>query len=294
MALDLKKLANKVRVTDGAWGTQLQAGGLPAGAAPELWNVENAPRVLAVAQAYVDAGSEIILTNTFGANRFALAAHGLGDRAVELAQAGAAISKQAAGKDVLVFGSIGPTGKIVMMQDVPEEELELAFAQTAAALARGGADAIVLETFNELDEIKIAMRAVKKATDLPVIASMTFASGPDKTATMMGNTPGDLVRAAQEAQADAVGANCGLGPQDCVRICELLRSAAAGLPIWIKPNAGLPLVAANGATTFPMGPDEFAAFVPRLVAAGANFIGGCCGATPRHVRAVRTIVDRTR
>jgi len=208
-----------------------------------------------------------------------------------LAEAGAAISRRAAGAEVKVFGSVGPTGKIVMMAEAPAEELGAAFAETAEALAWGGADAIVLETFNELDEAAIALDAVKQATDLPVIVSMTFASGPDKTATMMGNKPADLAGMAGAKGADAVGANCGIGPDNYVRVAEMLR-AAADLPIWIKANAGLPEVGPRGRTTFPMGPEEFAARVPSLIAAGADFIGGCCGTTPDHIRAIRAVVDK--
>jgi len=291
MTFELKAYAETVRVIDGAWGTELQKRGLGAGACAELWNVENPQAVAEVARDYVEAGSDVILTNTFGGNRFVLGAHGAGDRVVELCEAGAAISRRAAGRDVKVFASIGPSGKIVMMNDVPEEELEMAFAAAATALAHGGADAIVLETFNELEELSIALRSVKQATNLPVVASMTFSSGPDKTNTMMGETPGDLARAAAEGGADAVGANCGAGPGNYVRVAELLRRATS-LPIWIKPNAGLPQVAADGTTIYSMGGEEFASFVPKLVLAGANFIGGCCGTTPDHIRAVRAAVRR--
>jgi methionine synthase I (cobalamin-dependent) len=288
--LDLKTFAKKVRLTDGAWGTQLQLRGLPPGLAPEAWNTQQPAQVEAVGAAYVQAGSEIILTNTFGGNRFALAGHGLAANTADLVERGAAASRRAAAGKAMVFGSIGPTGKIVMMNEVPEEQLELAFAEAATALAHGGVDAIVLETFNELDELEIALRAVKEATQLPVVASMTFASGPQQTATMMGNTPADLAHLAQELGADAVGANCGHGPEGYIRVAELLR-AATSLPVWIKPNAGLPQVAADGTTTFPMGPAEFAGFAARLVAAGANFLGGCCGSTPRHISALRNAID---
>ena len=293
MSFDIKSFAATVRVIDGAWGTQLQERGLPAGSCPELWNVENAEAVEAVGRSYVEAGSDVILTNTFGGNQFILANHGVGERAAELCEAGVRISRRAAGSEAKVFASIGPSGKVVMMDEVPTDDLEMAFAQAATALSHGEADAIVLETFNELDELEIALKAVKKTTNLPVVASMTFSSGPDGTNTMMGNTPGDLARTAVEYGADAVGANCGVGPDNYVKVAELLR-AATRLPIWIKPNAGLPEIARDGQTVFPMGPDEFASYVPKLIAAGANFIGGCCGTTPDHIRALRAAVDKAR
>ena len=220
MGLDLKSYASCVRLSDGAWGTQLQNRGLAAGAPPELWNVENPEAVEAVAGSYVQSGSDVILTNTFGANRFILAPHGAADQAAELAEAGAAISRKAGG-DVKVFGSLGPTGKIVMMGEASLEELAATYSESAAALARGGADAIVLETFNELAELEIALKAVRGACSLPVVVSMTFASGPEGTATIMGRSPADLVALAEAHKASAVGANCGSGPGNYVRLARL-------------------------------------------------------------------------
>lgn len=291
MAFDLSTFTQSVRVSDGAWGTQLQKRGLGAGHCPELWNVDNPSAVEAVARSYVEAGSDVILTNTFGANRYILQTHGLAGRLSELAEAGVAISRKAArGTDVKVFASLGPTGKIVMMEEQPPEEIVAAYAQAAEALAFGGADAIVLETFNELAELKLALQGCKQGCDLPIVASMTFASGPDKTSSMMGDTPAALAQAAGSLGAAAVGANCGVGPDNYVQVARLFR-AATSLPIWIKANAGLPVVA-DGKTTFPMGPADFAGFVPALVGAGANFIGGCCGTTPAYIEAIKAALKR--
>ncbi len=290
MALDLRTFARKVCVTDGVYGTQLlERGLLGAGQCAEVLNASNSGVVEEVARSYVEAGADVIMTNTLMCHRFGLAPYGLTERASELAEAAARISRKAAGgTDVKVFGSFGPTGKIVMMDEVEEAELFAAFAETADALARGGADAIVLETFNELAETEIALKAVKSVCDLPVVISMAFAYGPEKSVTMMGNTPADLGSMAEANGAAAVGANCGIGPAEYVRVTEMLR-AATDLPVWIKPNAGLPVVK-DGVTTFPMGPDEFASFVPQLIDAGADFIGGCCGCGPQHIRAFRKAV----
>ena len=289
MALDLRQFATAIRVTDGAWGTELQKAGLASSSPPELWNTENPQAVEAVAQGYVDAGSDVIITNTFGANRLVLDPYGAADRIAELVEAGVSISRNAAGERVKVFASIGPTGKIVMMGDVPEEQIAAAFSEAASAAVRGGPDAILLETFAELDEIRIALKAVRDTCDLPVVTSMTFDSGPDGTSTMMGSSPSDLAAAAESGGAAVVGANCGAGPENFVKVARMLREAT-GLPIWIKANAGLPEVL-DGQTTFPMGPEEFASYVPQLIEAGANFIGGCCGTTPDHIRAVRAAVE---
>jgi len=285
MKLNLREFADRVRILDGAWGTELQRGGLPVGAAPELWNRENPGAVEAVARSYVEAGSEIILTNTFGANRYVLAKHNAAKRTEELAEAGVAISRRAAGKKTKVFASVGPTGNIVMMGEVDQDDLVEAYAETASALVRGGADAIVLETFSELAELSLAFRGVRDSCDLPIVVSMSFAAGPDGTATIMGNGPEDLARMAEDHGAEAVGANCGTGPDTYVRIARRLASATS-LPVWIKPNAGRPEIGPNGATTFPIGPQEFASYAPSFAESGARFIGGCCGTTPDHVRAI--------
>lgn len=294
MALNFKEFTRKVRLTDGAWGTQLHKQGLPPGSPSEIWNVSKPDAVESVANSYVQAGSEIILTNTLCANRFLLANHSAEDRVAELAEAGTLISKRAAGKrpGVLVFASIGPTGKIVMMEEVSREAISASFAEAAEAVAFGGADGIVLESFAELEEMVLAIRAVKKAApELPIVASMTFGSGPDKTVSMMGNKPADLAAAGLREGADAVGANCGLGPDTCVKIAEQLRDAC-DLPIWVKPNAGLPVLDKAGRTTFPMGPEEFASYVPALIDAGATFVGGCCGTTPEHIAAAKRVLDK--
>lgn len=291
MALNFTEFASKVRVLDGAWGTSLQEKGLPPGGAPELWNTLNPSSVEYVARGYVEAGSDAILTNTFGANRYVLSSHGEGERTAELCEAAVAISRRAAeGTGVKIFGSIGPTGRIVMTGDTSTEDLLAAFTEAAEALAFAGVDAIVLETFNELDELKIALDAVKSACELPVVACMTFASGPDKTATMMGNKPEDLGKSAQAGGADAIGANCGSGPEHYVTVARLL-AEATDMPVWIKPNAGLPEVR-DRKTYWPTGPEEFAAYVKPLVEAGATFVGGCCGTTAEHIAAVRQTVNK--
>ncbi len=290
MTLDLKTYAKQVRVTDGVFGTVLQEQGLLApGRCAEALNSENPVAVGLVAHSYVQAGADVIMTNSLMAHRFGLEPYDLEEQAGELAEAAARIAcKAVEGSETKVFGSFGPTGKIVMTCEMESGEIEAAFAETASGLVAGGAQAIVLETFNELTEVYLALKAVRSVCDLPVIVSMAFAYGPDKTATMMGNTPADLSALAATHGAAAVGANCGVGPDVAVKITELLR-ATTDLPIWIKPNAGLPEFK-DGVTSFPMGPDEFASYVQPLIDAGANFIGGCCGCGPEHIRKIRDVV----
>jgi len=276
-------LASGPIITDGAWGTQLQSLGLEPGECPDAWNTLNPERVESVARAYVDAGSRVILSNTFRSNRIALAGYGLAGSAAELSRAGAAISVRAAGQRALVFASIGPSGKMILTGETTEDELGAAFEEQAAALAAGGAHGLVVETMSDLAEALIAVRAAK-TTGLPVVASMVFDSGKNKDRTMMGQTPEQCAEALAEAGADAVGANCGRGIAGYLPICSRM-AAASPLPIWIKPNAGLPEIT-GGTLSYRDTPEQFASYAPALIEAGAKFIGGCCGSTPDFIRAL--------
>ena len=204
----IRKLCDRAPViTDGAWGTQLQARGLAPGEVPDLWNLTHPKEVAAVARAYVEAGSQIILTNTFGANRIRLAESGSAERLKEINKAGVALSREAAGKDALVFASLGPSGKLLMNGDITEDELLVAFTEQAEALAGGEPDGLVVETMSDLAEAKLAIAAAK-ATGLPVVASMVFDSGKDKDRTMMGTTPEQAAAALVKAGADAISLVC--------------------------------------------------------------------------------------
>jgi methionine synthase I (cobalamin-dependent) len=270
-------------VTDGAWGTQLLARGLPAGACGDEWNLSHPERVEEVARAYADAGSRVLLTNTFRANRLALEAHGLADRVAEINRAGVAISRRAAGDRARVFASIGPSGKQLLAGEVRPDELRQAFAEQAQALAAGGADALVIETMGDLNEATIALAAAR-ATGLPVVACMAFVMGPARDRTTAGVTPEQAAEALAAAGADVVGANCGEGVAAHVAVCRRLR-AATDRPVWVKANAGLPRVV-GGKLVYPTTAREFAGFGPALHAAGASFIGGCCGTGPEFIRAL--------
>jgi methionine synthase I (cobalamin-dependent) len=272
-------------VTDGAWGTELQSLGLALGEFPDAWNLTHPTQVAQVAQSYVEAGSQIILTNTFGANRIRLAGDGLAAQVAEINKAGVRLSKSAAARaGVRVFASIGPSGAMLMTGDVTPEALQEAFAEQARALAEGGADALVIETMSDLEEAKLAV-AGARVTGLPIVACMVFDSGKAKDRTMMGNSPEQAAAELTAAGADVIGANCGQGIAGFVSIARRFRAATA-LPIWIKGNAGLPQVV-EGKARYQTTPEEFAGYVPALIEAGASFIGGCCGTNPDFIRAVR-------
>ncbi len=269
-------------ISDGAWGTQLQARGLQAGTTPDIWNLTHADEVESVARAYAEAGSQLILTNTFRAN--AVAMHDCSAAELDaINRAGVAISKRGAGKHVLVFASIGPTGKTLVSGEVGGEQVSAAFAAQAQSLAAAGADALLIETMSEIEEARMAVEAARR-TGLPVIASFAFDSGKNKDRTMMGATPEAVAAAMVEAKADGVGANCGVGIEISVPICKRLHDAC-GLPIWIKPNAGLPTVAGT-AFHYATSAEYFASHFAVLADAGASFVGGCCGSTPEFIRAL--------
>lgn len=282
----------RILVGDGAWGTQLQALGLLPGDCPERWCVENPERVAGVARAYVEAGADIIETNSFGGNRIRLRDHGLAERATELNEAAARISREAAGNDRWVVGSVGPSGRLLMMGDVSEAELFDGFAEQVAALLRGGVDAICIETMSATDEAAIAVRAARAAGAPEVICTFTFSPvAAGEYRTMMGHDPKDAARVALEAGADIVGTNCIAGAEAAVGIVRAIHDAEPGVPILVQPNAGLPTLL-QGQQVWPDGPDDLAAWVPQLTEAGASILGGCCGTTPAHIRAIRMAVDR--
>lgn len=277
-------IERKLLISDGAWGTELARHGLPSGTPPEQWNIENPHAVRAVGAAYVEAGSDIILTNTFGGSRYKLTKSGLGGRVEEINRRGARLSVEAAGDRALVFASVGPSGEFMQpVGTVNEQEMTDCFAEQISALADGGAHGIVVETMTDLNEARAAIRAALKVCKLPVVASMTFDKGPKGFATMMGVSPDLAAQELENAGAKIVGANCGAGIADMVKIISAMRKASS-LPLWAKSNAGLPQLV-DGKTVFREAPEEMSARLADLCGAGANIVGGCCGTTPDHISA---------
>jgi len=275
-------LAAGLIISDGAWGTQLQARGLAPGTNPDTWNVTQPEKVEEVARAYADAGSRVILTNTFRANAIAMPELSASDLNA-INRAGVALSKKGAAGRALVFASIGPIGKILMSGEVTAEQVSAAFEAQAKSLAAAGADALLIETMSDIEEARLAVQAAKQ-TGLPVLASFAFDSGKNKDRTMMGATPEAVAKAMVEAGADAVGANCGVGVETSASICERLH-AACNLPIWMKPNAGLPKMEGT-AIRYETSAAYFASHFLALRDAGASFVGSCCGSTPDFIRAL--------
>jgi 5-methyltetrahydrofolate--homocysteine methyltransferase len=270
-------------LTDGAWGTQIMKRGLQPRECPDAWNITHPQKVEEVAREYVDAGSRVILTNTFGANRLALGRFGLADKVAEINIKGIEISRKAAGTKACVFASMGPTGKLLATREVTENDLRQAFEEQARAMAKAAPDAIITETMMDLTEARIAAKAAKQ-TGLPVIACLVFDSGKLKDRTALGNTPEQAVEVLSQLEVDAIGANCGQGIEGFIPICKRMR-AATELPLWMKPNAGRPETV-DGQAVYTTTAQDFVRFVPELIQAGANFIGGCCGTEPAFIREI--------
>lgn len=270
-------------LTDGAWGTELQKMGLAPGEIGDAWNLAHPEKVTAVARSYVDAGSRVILTNTFRSNRVALQNHHHASRLKEMNRAGVEISRSAAAQRAMVFACIGPSGKMLMAEEISEQELADAFGEQAQCLAEAGPDALVIETMSDLTEAGIALNAAKQ-TGLPVVVCMVFDSGKEQDRTLTGVTPERAAKELTARGADVIGANCGKGIDGFLGVCRRLH-AATTLPIWIKSNAGMPRLSGDS-IVYDMTPEAFARHLPSLISAGASFIGGCCGTDPMFIRAM--------
>jgi 5-methyltetrahydrofolate--homocysteine methyltransferase len=285
-------------VADGATGTMLQSMGLPAGTAPELWNDENPDAVRALHQAYLEAGSGVILTNTFGGSRIKLErTGGLGERTVELNRAAARLAKEMArsvGEGcAYAAGDIGPTGELMAPYgSLSYDRAVEVFAEQALALAEGGADLIWIETMTDLNEAKAAVEGARQATDLALFCSLSFGRGGR---TMMGVTPAQAAETLWPLGLTAIGGNCGEGVEVMEPVLTQMRAALKGIgvtndpPLIAKPNAGLPRLE-DGETVFDLGPEELATHVPQFLKWGAQVVGACCGSSPAHIAAIVTAV----
>ena len=283
--------SGEVLISDGATGTYLQQHGLEAGGCPEEFNASHPDVVQSMAQAYFGAGSDMVLTNSFGGSRFMQKKYGYEDRVREfnqLAAEHAASQKPSDGH--FVVASVGPTGE--MMEPLPdgvsESDMYNALAEQMAALAEGGADVILVETQMALEEAIVGVRVAKENTGLPVFATMVFDLGPRGFFTMMGVTPEKAVTELRDAGADVVGANCGNGIDRMIDLAAQMRAVDDG-PMLVHSNAGIPDMK-DGKIIYNEGPEYMAERFKRLADMGINIIGGCCGTGPDHIRALRAAV----
>lgn len=292
----LEALRDRVLLSDGAMGTQLQQAGLEPGACGEAWNLDAPDKVLAIQKAYVDAGSDCLITNTFGGSRIMLERHDEGARVTAINRAAAEIAREAFGrKGGFVVGDIGPFGGLLEPYgDVSEARVEEAFGEQAEALVSGGVDAIIIETQTALEELGIGIRAAKAAGAPCVIGSMAFDKmlESDDVRTMMGTSPERAAEFMTEEGVDIVALNCGTGVDMKIAAETVARyRETCELPVMAQPNAGLPVVE-DMKVVYKETPEEMAEGVGDVVAAGARIIGGCCGSTPDHIRKFKEVLDR--
>ncbi|MBN1877730.1 MAG: homocysteine S-methyltransferase family protein [Anaerolineae bacterium] len=274
----------KVLIADGATGTMLQKAGLAPGAAPERWNLENPGAIRALYREYVEAGADMILTNTFGGTRVRLERDGLQDQVHDANVAAARLAREIAGEDVFIIGDMGPTGQMLEpLGTLTYEDAVAAFAEQAAALAEGGADAILIETMSDLNEAKAAVEGVKQVTELPILVTMSFDT---KGRTMMGVKPEKAAQTLWSLGVDVVGANCGRTLSETLTAVNKMREAVPEAVLMAKPNAGLPHTEGTD-LVYDVTPEVMVEYAHKFVdEAGVKIFGGCCGSTPEHIRAV--------
>jgi methionine synthase I (cobalamin-dependent) len=278
-----------VLLADGATGTNYQDLGIEPGVAPEEWVFDAPEQVRELHRRFAQAGSDLVLTCSFGGSSIRLQDGPLVGRASELNARAAELAREAVGDEVLVAGSIGPTGQLVEPFGLLDRELALAaFGEQARALADGGADLLLLETFFAIEEALWAAEAIGAVTELPLVLSFSFDQG---TRTMMGLSAADVVAATQTLGLAALGANCGRSLADTAQLTAEFLDADLTVPLWIKPNAGVPQIVGDG-VVYPEDPESFAAQVAAFAERGARIVGGCCGSTPEHLAALHRALDR--
>ncbi|MFO7524496.1 MAG: homocysteine S-methyltransferase family protein [Ignavibacteriaceae bacterium] len=282
--------SEKILVSDGAWGTYLFKLGLQPGHCPEEWNLSHPEAIVEIAESYIKAGSDIISTNSFGGNKLKLSQYGLEQDTENLNMSAALISRKAAGSKI-VFGSIGPTGIFLITGEVTEQELYESFAEQSSSLAKGGVDGILLETFYDLEEAQIALKAVKENTKLSVACTFTFDKQPDGSyRTITGISPADMTNRLSMLEVDIIGTNCGQGFQNITEITAAIRKVNSNIPLMVQANAGLP-INVDGKIVYTETPENIIPFVNKLIDLKVNIIGGCCGTTTDHIKTIRNIVD---
>lgn len=273
-----------ILVADGATGTNLQQRGLSMGKPGEVWVFERPEEIKRLYKDFVEARSDIILTCTFGGTSIRLEGEGMGNRAEELNKRAAKLAREAEGdSDVLVAGSMGPTGQMLMpLGTMEEDEAFIAFADQARALTEAGVDLLLLETHFDLGEARIAVEAARSVSSLPLVCSFSYDRG---TRTMMGVSPSQMAAEISTLDVSVLGINCGRNLDDNLNALKELRDAT-DLPIWFKPNAGLPQMDDEGKSFYDVTPEEIGSRVSDWIAAGANIVGGCCGSSPEHIRQI--------
>ena len=288
----LERLRDRPLLGDGAMGTMLYARGVPLDACFDVLNVNEPKIVQGIHAEYIQAGADWIETNTFGANRFKLAVHGLSAHVREINLRGAKLARdvrETMGRDVFVLGSMGPLGKyLAPLGTITPEEARSAFLEQAEGLLEGGVDGFVVETFSDLTEMRLAVEAIRAITDLPIVTQVAFTQD---LVTFLGYTPAEVARSLRELPVQVMGANCSVGSSTLFDVLEHMLPEAGGLALAIQPNAGLPSRVGER-LIYISSPSYMADYAARMIAAGARMVGGCCGTNAEHIRAMREAVDR--
>jgi 5-methyltetrahydrofolate--homocysteine methyltransferase len=289
--LDLVK--ERVVLLDGGMGTELIKNGFPQGECPEFWNVEKPEIVKKIHSSYYDAGSDVVLTNSFGGSKIKLTSHGLEDKCHELNYAAARLVSDVKPEGKFAAGSMGPTGKFLKPHgEYTEEEFEEAYAVQAKALTEGGVDFLLIETQYDLKEALCALRGARKSSNLPVFVTMTFNRNPRGYFTIMGNTVAQCVEELEAQEVPAIGTNCTLNSADMVDLLKIMRDATP-LPMIAQANAGQPSLSSDGKVTYSQEVEDYVQYIPQMIKNGANIIGGCCGTNPDYIKRMAEIIKPT-
>jgi 5-methyltetrahydrofolate--homocysteine methyltransferase len=289
--LDLVK--ERVILLDGGMGTELIKNGFPQGECPESWNVKKPEIVKKIHMSYFDAGSDVVLTNSFGGSKIKLGSHGLEDKCHELNYAAARLAAEVKPEEKFVAGSMGPTGKFLKPHgEYTEEEFEEAYAVQAKALTDGGVDFLLIETQYDLKEALCALRGARKSSALPVFVTMTFNRNPKGFFTIMGNSVSQCVETLESQKVPAIGTNCTLNSADMVDLLKIMREATP-LPLIAQANAGQPSLSSDGKVTYSQNVEDYVQYIPQMIENGVNIIGGCCGTDPGYIKRISETINPT-
>ncbi len=285
-------IEERIILLDGGMGTELIRHGFPQGACPESWNEEKPDIVKKINKSYYDAGSDVVLTNSFGGSRIKLAAHGLENKCYALNLAAAMIANEARPEGRFVAGSMGPTGKFLKPQgEFSEEEFEEAYAEQAKGLSDGKVDFLLIETQYDLKEAVCAIKGAKKASDVPIFVTMTFNLTPRGYFTLMGNSVEQCVEELNGQEVPVIGSNCTLNSAEMVDLIKLFREKT-DLPLIAQANAGKPDLSAEGEVTYSQDLEDYVSYIPRMIENGANLVGGCCGTNPDYIRRMAELIKK--
>jgi 5-methyltetrahydrofolate--homocysteine methyltransferase len=287
-------IKERILLLDGGMGTELIKHGIPQGVCSESWNAEKPEIIKKVHKSYFDAGSDVVLTNSFGGNQIKLTSHGLGEKCHELNLAAAKLAVESKPEGKYVAGSMGPTGKFLQPHgEFTEEEFVAAYSLQAKALTEGGVDFLLIETQYDLKEALCALKAAKESSSLPVFVTMTFNINPRGYFTLMGNSVSQCIEEFEKKDVPGVGTNCNLNSADMVDLVKVMREATP-LPLIVQANAGQPKISSDGKVVYSQEIEDYVSYIPQMIQNGANLIGGCCGTNPDYIKRMAEVIKESK